>query len=153
MKDDDRSLPQRLTGMLACTARRLLQTSRDTPKPPDTRTPDTGSIPGLPDDACRRRQSFSGEIFAELLIELPGFQKEISQAYQSGDRYSLGRHLHRLLGAVAYCDAPELEAALRKLHQAIKTEEPGSQDIIDTCYARACSAISSTLHYSGCRGG
>ena len=92
-------------------------------------------------------------MFAELLLELPGFQKEISQAYQSGDRHSLGRHLHRLRGAVAYCDAPELEAALHHLHQAIKTEGPGSQEIIDACYTRACSAISSTLHNSGYRGG
>lgn len=151
MKDDNRSLPQRLTSLLAGSTRRLLQASRDTPKPA-TWTPATDSMPGLPDEACRHRPSFSGEMFAELLLELPGFQKEISQAHQSGDRHSLGRHLHRLLGAVAYCDAPELEAALRKLQQAIKTEGPGSQDNIDTCYTLACSAISSTLHNSGYRG-
>ena len=112
-------------------------------------------MPGLPDNELatdRRRQAFSSEMFAELLIELPDFQKKISQAWQTGDRHSLRSHLHQLLGAVAYCDAPELEAALRKLYQAIKTEAPDTPNIIDACYTRAFTAINSTLQYSGYRG-
>jgi HPt (histidine-containing phosphotransfer) domain-containing protein len=153
MKDHNRSLLQGLTDMLASTARQLF---RDTPKPADRQTPDTGSMPGLPDHALamdKRRQAFSGEMFAELLIELPDFQKKISQAWQAGDRHSLRGHLHQLLGAVAYCDAPELETALRKFHQAIKTETPDTPDSIDACYTHAFSAINSTLHHSGYRGG
>jgi HPt (histidine-containing phosphotransfer) domain-containing protein len=113
-------------------------------------------MPGLADNELamdRRRQSFSGEMFAELLIELPDFQKKISQAWQTGDRHSLRSHLHQLLGAVAYCDAPELEMALRKLHQAIKAEAPDTTDSIEACYTHASSAINSTLRYSGYRGG
>lgn len=156
MKDNNRLQLQRLTGMLASIARQLLQLFRDTPKPADRPATNTIIMSGVPDDGLameRRRQSFSGEMFAELLIELPGFQKKISQAHQTGDRHSLRSHLHQLLGAVAYCDAPELETALRKLHQAIKTEEPDTQDIIEACYTRAFSAINRTLHYSGYRGG
>ena len=155
MKDNNGSLPQRLSGLLASTARQLLQLCRDAPKPPDRATPDTGSMPGFPDDALARdkcRQAFSGEMFAELLIELPDFQKKISQAYQTGDRHSLRSHLHQLLGAVAYCDAPELETALRTFQQAVKTETPGTPESIDACYTRACSAINSTLQHSGYRG-
>jgi len=153
MKDHNGSLLQGLTGMLANTARQLF---RGTPKPADRPTPDTGSMPGLPDKALamdRRQQAFSGEMFAELLIELPGFQKKISQAWHAGDRHSLRSHLHQLLGAVAYCDAPELETALRKFHQAIKTAAPNTPDSIEACYTHALSAISSTLHQSGYRGG
>ena len=152
MKDNDVSLPQRLSSLLASTARQLLQLCRDAPKPADRRSPHTGSMPGIPDDALardKRRQAFSGEMFAELLIELPDFQKKISQAYQTGDRHSLRSHLHQLLGAVAYCDAPKLETALRKLHQAIKTEAPDAPDSIDACYTQAFNAINSTLQYSG----
>ena len=156
MKDDNRSLPQRLTGLLASTAQQLLQPFRDTSKPADRPAPDTGSMPGLPDHELamdKRRQAFSGEMFAELLIELPDFQKKISQAYQTGDRHSLRSHLHQLLGAVAYCDAPELETALRKFHQAIKTDAPDTPDSIDACYTHALNAINSTLQHSGYRGG
>jgi len=152
MKDNNRSLRQRLTGMLASTTRQLF---RDTPEPTDRPAPDTGRMPGLPDNELatdRRRQAFSSEMFAELLIELPDFQKKISQAWQTGDRHSLRSHLHQLLGAVAYCDAPELETALRKLHQAIKAEAPNTPDNIDACYTRAFGAINSTLQYSGYRG-
>ena len=149
MKDNNRSLRQRLTGMLANTTRQLF---RDTLKPSDRPATATGCMPGLADDELamdRRRQSFSGEMFAELLIELPDFQKKISQAWQIGDRHGLRSHLHQLLGAVAYCDAPELEMALRKLHQAIKAEAPDTPDSIDSCYTRVCSTINSTLMYSG----
>ena len=152
MKDNNRSLRQRLTGMLASTTRQLF---RDTPKPTGRPAPDTGCMPGLPDNDLatdRHRHAFSSEMFAELLIELPDFQKKISQAWQTGDRHSLRSHLHQLLGAVAYCDAPELETALRKLHQAIKAEAPNTPDNIDACYTRAFGAINSTLQYSGYRG-
>ena len=113
-------------------------------------------MPGLADNALamdRRQQAFSSEMFAELLIELPDFQKKISQAWQTNDRHSLRSHLHQLLGAVAYCDAPELETALRKFHQAIKTEAADAPDSIDACYTHAFNAINSTLQHSGCRGG
>ncbi|HAJ92851.1 MAG TPA: hypothetical protein DCO71_09620 [Gammaproteobacteria bacterium] len=153
MKDTDRSLRQRLTGMLASTTRQLF---RDSPGPADRPAPDTDIVPVIADNELamdKRRQAFSGEMFAELLIELPDFQKKISQAYQAGDRHNLRSHLHQLLGAVAYCDAPELEMALRKFHQAIKTETPDTPDNIDACYTHAFNAINSTLQYSGCREG
>jgi HPt (histidine-containing phosphotransfer) domain-containing protein len=153
MKDHNRSLLQGLTGMFVSTARQLF---RDTQTPADRPAPDTASMPGLPDNELamdRRRQAFSSEMFAELLIELPDFQKKISQAWQTGDRHSLRSHLHQLLGAVAYCDAPELETALRKFHQAIKAEAPDSPDSIDAFYTHAFNAINSTLQYSGYGGG
>jgi len=153
MTDDNRSLLQGLTGMLASSARQLL---RDAPKPADRPAADTDNIPGLANNALaldKRQQTFSSEMFAELLIELPDFQKKISQAWQTNDRHSLRSHLHQLLGAVAYCDAPELETALRKFHQAIKTETPDTPDSIDACYTHAFNAINSTLQHSGYDGG
>ena len=153
MKDHNGSLLQGLTGMLASTARQLF---RDTPKPADSPAADTGDMPDLANNALamdRRQQAFSSEMFAELLIELPDFQKKISQAWQTNDRHSLRSHLHQLLGAVAYCDAPELETALRRFHQAIKTEAPDAPDSIDACYTHAFNAINSTLQYSGYGGG
>lgn len=156
MKDSHKSPLQRLTATLARSAQRLLLHFRQASELPDKPARNDRSIDDLPNDELvmkRRRQSFSSEMFAELLIELPGYQRKISQAYQSGDRDGLGNHLHQLLGAVAYCDAPELETALRNLYQAIKTAAPeDTPDIIDASYTRAFTAISTTLHYSGYRG-
>ena len=146
MKDNHRSRVQRPPGMLAGTAQQLLQQFRQTPEQPERPVPEEALA------LNRHRQSFSSEMFAELLIELPEFQGKISQAYRTGDRQSLRNHLHQLLGAVAYCDAPELETALRNLHQALRTEDPNTPDTIAACYTQACSAINSTLHYSGYHG-
>ena len=149
MKGNNRPLVQRFTRNLADTAQQLLQQFMQTPAQPDRPTTDTGRMPELSTDAAapgRIRQSFANEMFAELLIELPDHQEKFSQARRTGDRQGLRDHVHRLLGAVAYCDAPELEAALRSLHRAIMTEDP---DSIDSCYTRAFSTINSTLTYSG----
>ena len=149
MQDNNRPLVQRLTASLASTAQQLLRQLTHTPEQPDRAATNADISHELPDDELamdRRRQAFSNEMFAELLIELPGYQGKISRAWQTGDLQSLRDHVHQLLGAVAYCDAPELEAALRTLQRAIMTEDPAS---IDSCYTRACGAINSTLTYSG----
>lgn len=143
MKDQRRSRVQHLTGMLAGTVRQLLQHFRHPPGPQGNPAPEEAPVQN------RQRYSFSSEMFAELLLELPEFQRKISQAYRTGDRKSLGDDLHRLLGAVVYCDTPELETALRNFHQAIKAEDADIPDNIAACYTRALNAINRTLHYSG----
>ena len=56
--------------------------------------------------------------------------------------------MHKLLGAVVYCNAPELEEALRELRLALKTED---QHTIDVYHERAINALDSTLRYSNCQ--
>jgi hypothetical protein len=107
--------------------------------------------PPLPEDdrlMKGRRQSFSGELFAELLIELPMHRRRLAHACESGNIDTLGKAVHQLLGAVVYCDAPELEEALRELRLAIKT---GEQHTIGIYQERAINAIDSTLRVSGYR--
>jgi len=108
--------------------------------------------PPLPLDGKRakeRKQSFSGALFAELLLELPVHRDRLARAGEHCDIDTLGNAVHQLLGAVAYCDAPELEDVLRELRQAIKT---GERDAIDRCHERVINVIDSTLRYSGYRG-
>lgn len=143
MKDNHPSLLQRLTKTLAGTAQQLLQHCSHPPEQTDS-----SATPQQDIAATRPRQSFSSELFAELLIELPEHQREFSQAYQSGDLQSLKNHAHKLLGAVVYCDAPELEAALRALQQTLAT----NPDTIDPCYTRLINTINNTLSCSGYRG-
>ena len=107
--------------------------------------------PSLPEDdrlMRGRKQKFCGELFAELLIELPVHRQRLAHAGEHGDIDTLGNTVHQLLGAVAYCDAPELEDALRELRLAIKT---GDQHTIDIYQERAVNVIDSTLRYSGYR--
>ena len=107
--------------------------------------------PPLPEDdrlMKGRKQSFSSELFAELLIELPVHRRQIVRAGEAGELETLRSVVHKLLGAVAYCDAPELEEALRELRLAIKT---GEQQTIDVYQERAINVIDSTLRYSGYR--
>ncbi len=97
----------------------------------------------------RRKQVFSGELFAELLTELPMHRRRLARTHEGGDIDALGNAVHQLLGAVAYCDTPELEEALRELRLAIKTRE---QHSIDVYQQRAINVLDSTLRYSGYRG-
>ena len=150
MKDDEKSLQQRLANTLASPARKLLQRFRQVPQQTAAAASKLSGLAegeAIPDSY---RQSFSSELFAELLIELPDFQQKFSHTYRSGDLPALGNHVHRLLGAVAYCDAPELETALRRLRRAIIADNADSTDNIDSCYLQVNHLIDSTLQDSGC---
>ncbi|RLA04705.1 MAG: hypothetical protein DRQ45_00235 [Gammaproteobacteria bacterium] len=108
-------------------------------------------LPQLPKDnqAPRgRKQPFSSELFIELLTELPTHRRQILHAWEAGDLDTLGSAVHKLLGAVVYCYAPELEEALRELRLALKT---GDQHTIDVYHERAINALDSTLRYSSCQ--
>ena len=57
----------------------------------------------------------ASELFALLLLELPVHRRELQSASRDGDPQRLARAAHKLLGAVVYCDLPELADALREL--------------------------------------
>ena len=90
----------------------------------------------------QRRQSFSDEIFAELLTELPVHRHQISGAWEAGDLDTLRAAIHKLLGAVSYCDAPELEEVLCELQRALKADD---QHTISVYHERVLNVIDSTL--------
>ena len=111
----------------------------------------TQELPQLPKDTQApggRKQPFSSELFIELLTELPTHRRQILHAWEAGDLDTLRSAVHKLLGAVVYCNAPELEEALRELRLALKTED---QHTIDVYHARAINALDSTLRYSNCQ--
>jgi HPt (histidine-containing phosphotransfer) domain-containing protein len=57
----------------------------------------------------------ASELFARLLLELPAHRRELHSALRTGDQERLARAAHKLLGAVVYCNLPELAEALREL--------------------------------------
>ena len=65
----------------------------------------------------------ASELFARLLLELPEHRRDLQSAYRGGNNQYLERCAHKLLGAVVYCDLPELAAALRELKQTTAAED------------------------------
>jgi HPt (histidine-containing phosphotransfer) domain-containing protein len=80
-----------------------------------------GSLPADPGEDYLHdfEDTFSSEMFVQLLLELPAHRRDIAASWQAGDLQRLRSCVHRLLGAVVYCDAPELESALRELRSAL----------------------------------
>jgi len=151
MHDHKKTLEQPRRGHLRRAAESLLQFFMRSLTPVNRPLTVAREAPPLPEDdrlMRGRKQKFSGELFAELLIELPTHRHRLTHACEHGDIDTLGNTVHQLLGAVAYCDAPELEDALRELRLAIKT---GNQDTIGIYQTRAVNVIDSTLRHSGYR--
>jgi HPt (histidine-containing phosphotransfer) domain-containing protein len=93
-------------------------------------------------------ENFSSEMFVQLLLELPAHRRDIAESWQAGDLLRLRSCVHRLLGATVYCDAPQLEAALRELRSALHSGDAAG---IALQHARALDVIDTTLNCSGCR--
>jgi HPt (histidine-containing phosphotransfer) domain-containing protein len=89
---------------------------------------------------------FSSELFASLLLELSEHRQALLDAQASQDIDALGRCAHKLLGAVVYCDLPELTGALGKLQEVIRSGEINA--ITPACNA-SVQAIEVLLAKSG----
>jgi HPt (histidine-containing phosphotransfer) domain-containing protein len=100
-----------------------------------------GEPPALETD-----ENFSSEMFVQLLLELPAHRCDIAESWQAGDLLRLRSCVHRLLGATVYCDAPELEEALRELRRALHSGDTSS---IAQQHAYALEAIDTALNCSG----
>jgi HPt (histidine-containing phosphotransfer) domain-containing protein len=83
---------------------------------------DTGFAGTVPADLSGKLAS---ELFARLLLELPEHRRDLQSAYLYRNHEQLERSAHKLLGAVAYCELPELASALRELKQSVGTGDAG----------------------------
>jgi HPt (histidine-containing phosphotransfer) domain-containing protein len=91
----------------------------------------------------------ASELFARLLLELPEHRRDLLSAYQDGDNEQLARATHKLLGAVVYCDLPELAATLRELKRTTNSVDAGQTA---APFARTIRLIDDLLSCSGYRG-
>lgn len=66
------------------------------------------------------QETLGSVILARLLLELPQHRQNFLSAMQNNDYERLERCRHKLAGAVAYCELPQLSAALYELHQALQ---------------------------------
>ncbi len=70
-----------------------------------------------------QQETLGNIILAQLLLELPEHHQSCSDAWQANDLEQLGHCIHKLAGAVAYCDLPELSASLAGLRQALQSTD------------------------------
>ena len=96
---------------------------------------------GLPD-------RFASQLFASLLLELPEHRQAFTTAWLANDHPSLAASAHRLAGAVAYCDLPELSAALTGLERALRE---GDEAALPQAYNLASRELDALLEKSGRR--
>lgn len=99
------------------------------------------------DPAPVAAENHPGELFVRLLLELPAQRRLLVACWRNGDLERLQDCVHRLLGATVYCEAPELESALRELHRALQSRD---RNRIARCQASALAMIDSTLQHCGC---
>ena len=91
----------------------------------------------------------ASELFARLLLELPEHRRDLQSAYRDGNNDQLARATHKLLGAVVYCDLPELAATLRELKQTTNSVDAGQTA---APFARTIRLIDDLLSCSGYSG-
>jgi HPt (histidine-containing phosphotransfer) domain-containing protein len=75
------------------------------------------------ESADPHQETLGNIILARLLLELPEHHQACSAAWQANDLEQLGRCIHKLSGAVAYCDLPDLSASLAGLRQALQSTD------------------------------
>jgi HPt (histidine-containing phosphotransfer) domain-containing protein len=140
------------TGKPASRLRRMLDFCQRVLAAPGPPLDLTCERPALPEDELelnRLGQRFSNDLFARLLLELPAQRRALTGAYKTGDYRRLRDNIHQLLGATAYCDAPELDSRLRELQGALQNADTAS---IQQSFTRVISSIDDTLRCSGYRG-
>ena len=123
----------------------------------DTRSGAAGRATMARDDATGLAESttaglsdkLGSELFARLLLELPEHRRDLQSAYQDGDREQLARAAHKLLGAVVYCELPELADALRELKGMTGSPDAGRTE---PAYLETIRLIDDLLACSGYRG-
>jgi len=131
------------TGKISAWMRRTLHRANTGSNAQDSLQAVTGEHPSRNMD-----DDFSSEMFVQLLLELPVHRRDIAASWQAGDLQRLRSGVHRLLGAVVYCDAPELENALRELRRTLHN---GDDTGIARQHARVLEVIDTTLSHSGVR--
>ena len=127
------------------------------PLPGDGRRQDADGVHGIRDGnadsaataATGMSARLASELFARLLLELPGHRHELESACRDGSREHLSRAAHKLLGVVVYCDLPDLAEALRDLKRAIAAPDAGQTEAV--CF-KTIRLIDELLASSGYRG-
>jgi HPt (histidine-containing phosphotransfer) domain-containing protein len=94
-------------------------------------------------------EKLASELFARLLLELPEHRRDLQSAYQDGNSEHLERSAHKLLGAVVYCELPDLAAALRELKQ---TTVAGDAAQAEPAFGKVMRLIDDLLACSGYHG-
>ncbi len=73
--------------------------------------------------AANGNVSLAKELFAMLLAELNERLEQIENSVQENNMEMLAEHIHKLLGATAYCIVPKLRMCTQPLNDLLKQKD------------------------------
>jgi two-component system sensor histidine kinase BarA len=87
----------------------------------------------------------AGEIIRLLVKELPVFKQSIQTSQRQKNYESLYQHVHKLHGALSYCDLPEIKSLIQKIEQDLKLNRHHNIDTdLDTLFNHIDYVIQNT---------
>jgi two-component system sensor histidine kinase BarA len=69
------------------------------------------------------------EIIRLLVKELPAFKQAINESHQQKNFDSMYQHVHKLHGALSYCDLPKIRSMIQKIERDLKTNRHETLDL------------------------
>jgi len=129
---------------------KLRQAAGSPPSLPETAPAQVHAGPPGKDAPEDLSEKLSREMLASLVLELPEHREALTRAYHGNDHEALADGVHKLLGAVAYCDLPELNASLRNLRGAAIA---GESALMRQYHQQTLFAIDEILSRCGPKGG
>lgn len=96
--------------------------------------------------AGSNRETLGSIIQAQLLEELPEHHRDCTTAWETNNLDELRRCIHKLAGAVAYCDLPELSASLAGLRQALQSPD---RERLRSAYLETSRSMTALMETTG----
>ncbi|WP_455204605.1 response regulator [Kaarinaea lacus] len=73
--------------------------------------------------ANNKNAKFAEEMYQLLIKELPDFKQNIQNSLRQKEFSDLFHHVHKLHGAVSYCDLPKLKSLLKQIETLLKKNQ------------------------------
>lgn len=129
-----------MRGWINCKLSQLSKTSEPAAVLPDSPTDQDA------ESSDAHRETLGTIILARLLLELPDHHQACIAAWQANDLEQLGRCIHKLSGAVAYCDLPKLSATLAGLRQTLQS---GDRECLREAFIAASRSMTELMERTG----
>jgi two-component system sensor histidine kinase BarA len=87
------------------------------------------------------------EIMRLLVKELPAFKQSIKQSHDQKNLDSLYQHVHKLHGAISYCDLPKIKSMIQKIERDLKANRHETLDLdLDALFRELDELIQNVEH-------
>ena len=105
-------------------------------------TKPSNSVTAPPHRNSEKSNQLANEIIQLLIKELPAFKHSIQQSLVEKNFPALLHHVHKLHGAVSYCDLPDIKVVAQSLERDLKSNR---HDEIDVKVGKLCDKLDELL--------